>query len=469
MKKALLICLLGLMISSTYAQGVVGDWYGNLSVQGTTIPLVFHVSKSGDIYTTLMDSPNQGAKGLATDKTTFSDNQLMVDASKYGIKYTGTFLPDSNKVKGTFSQGGMQLPLVLTAKPMAAAPLVARPQDPVSFPYKQEQVTFENAKASVKLAGTLTLPANGKLTKVVVLISGSGAQNRNEDMGQLNHRPFLVWSDWLTRNGIAVLRYDDRGVGVSTGNFQTGTTADFADDAEAAVTYLQSRPDMKGVKIGLTGHSEGGLIAPMVTSRNKAVKFVVLLAGPGIPITQLMAKQTADITRMAGASDEIAKMNAATNERVYNVVKDNPNMPKQELEARLTTVLNEEWKKYPSNALGKNKLEDIIKSSISTVTTPWFRYFLGMDPTGYLTKTTCPVLALNGTLDMQVNSVANLAGINNSLKKAGNKNHQEVAMPGLNHLFQKAKTGGVSEYGSLEETVNPEVLKKVTDWITALP
>ena len=144
-------------------------------------------------------------------------------------------------------------------------------------------------------------------------------------------------------------------------------------------------------------------------------------------------------------------------------------MPKQELEAKLTAVLNEEWKKYPSNALGKSKLEDIIKSSINTVTTPWFRYFLGMDPTGYLTKTTCPVLALNGTLDMQVNSVANLAGINNNLKKAGNKNHQEVSMPGLNHLFQKAKTGGVSEYGSLEETVNSEVLKKVTDWITALP
>jgi len=423
MKKALLVCLLGLMISSTYAQGIVGDWYGNLSVQGTTIPLVFHIAKSGDTYTTLMDSPNQGAKGLATDKTTFSANLLSVDASKYGIKYTGTFLPDSNQVKGMFSQGGMQLPLFLTAKPTAAAPLVTRPQDPVSFPYKQEQVTFENTKAGVKLAGTLTLPADGKITKVVVLISGSGAQNRNEDMGQLNHRPFLVWSDWLTRNGIAVLRYDDRGVGESTGSFQTGTTADFADDAEAAVTYLQLRPDMQGVKIGLAGHSEGGLIAPMVASRNKAVKFAVLLAAPGIPITQLMAKQTADITRQAGASEKIAEMNGATNEKVYQVVKDNPSMPNNELEAKLTAVLTEQWKKYPSNAFGKNKLEDIIKASINTVTTPWFRYFLGMDPTGYLARTKCPVLALNGTLDMQVNSVANLAGINNSLKKAGNKNH----------------------------------------------
>ncbi|WP_345954741.1 alpha/beta hydrolase [Mucilaginibacter sp. PAMB04168] len=468
MKRALLTCLLVSFFSYCFAQGIVGDWYGTLKVGDTGIPLVFHIVRAGKTYTSTMDSPNQGAKGLQTGSTTFLNNQLVIDAAQYGIKYTGAYLADSSKINGTFSQGGMQLPLVLANKQQAAVTaLPARMQDPKDFPYKQEQVAFESPKAGAKLAGTLTLPADGKVSKVVVLISGSGPQNRNEEITQYNHRPFLVWSDWLTRQGIAVLRYDDRGVAESTGNFQTATSADFADDAEAAVTYLQSRPDMAGVKIGLVGHSEGGLIAPMVASRNEAVKFIVLLAGPGVPITELMAQQTADLTRQAGASEKMAKMNAATNERLYNAVKNNPNLPKKELEVKLAAVLNEEWKKYPSNALGKAKLQDIIDASIKTVTTPWFRYFLGMDPIQYLKKVKCPVLALNGTLDMQVNSEANLASIRSSLQKAGNTHHQEVPMPQMNHFFQKVKTGSTDEYGKTEETVNPLVLQKVSDWIKA--
>jgi alpha/beta superfamily hydrolase len=469
MKKTLITCSFVLLLCSAYAQSIIGDWYGNLSVKGITIPLVFHVTKSGETYTTLMDSPNQGAKGLITDKTTFVNNELFVDASKYGIKYTGSYLADSNAVKGTFSQGGMQLPLTLITKQTAVAPLSARLQDPKSFPYKQEQVTFENAKANVKLAGTLTLPASGKVSKVAVLISGSGPQNRNEEIVQYNHRPFLVWSDWLTRQGIAVLRYDDRGVGESTGNFQAATSADFAQDVEAAVAYLQSRPDMKGVKIGLIGHSEGGLIAPIVASHNTAIEFIVLLAAPGIKITDLMVQQTADQTRLTGASDKIVKLNAATNSKVYNAVAANKDISQKELEAKLASLLTEEWKKYPSGALGKAKLEDLISASTKMVTTPWFRYFLGMDPTVYLTKVKCPVLALNGTLDMQVNDKVNLAGIGNSLQKAGNAKHQEISMPGMNHFFQKVQTGSVAEYGKVEETVNPLALQKVSDWIKATP
>ena len=230
-----------------------------------------------------MDSPDQGARGLPTDKTTVTGNQLTIEASTYKIKYMGTFLPDRPQIKGTFLQGEGSLPLNLgrTQSAVPAAPIVARPQDPKDFPYKQEDVTFTNPKGGNQLAGTLTpLPADGKATKIVILITGSGPQNRNEELTAVNHRPFLVWSDWLTRNGIAVLRFDDRGVAKSTGNFTTATSADFADDAEAAVTYIQSRADLKGLSIGLMGHSEGGMIAPIVASRNKAVKFIVLLAAP---------------------------------------------------------------------------------------------------------------------------------------------------------------------------------------------
>ncbi|GAB2702866.1 alpha/beta fold hydrolase [Mucilaginibacter koreensis] len=463
--------LLGLLFNILYtkAQSVEGAWYGTLAVQGTNIHLVFHISKTGDIYTSTFDSPDQGANGLATDKTTFINNQLTIDASQFKITYTGTYRTDSAKIAGIFKQGGIELPLNLfkTKQPDAAAKAVVRkPQDPVDFPYKQEDVLFTNAKGGNQLAGTLTLPQDGKFSKAVVLISGSGAQNRNEEL--LGHRPFLVWSDYLTRHGIAVLRYDDRGVSKSTGDFSKATSADFADDAEAAVAYLKARPDMKDVAIGLMGHSEGGLIAPMIASRNKNVAFIVLLAGPGVPIPQLMAQQTADQSRLSGASADVVKMNVATNQKLYNAINQYPNLSADALKVKLDTLLRQDFRSYPAGSLGDSKLDDIINQTISQVNTPWFRYFMSVNPSDYLTKVTCPVLALNGTLDMQVNSIANLAAIKNSLQKADNKNHQEVTLPGLNHLFQKANTGSVAEYGKIEETVNPVALEKVSVWISQL-
>lgn len=298
MKKLNLTLILLLAFTTMQAQNIVGDWYGTLNVQATKLHLVFHISKNAEAYSSTMDSPDQNAFGLATDGTAFSNNQLTIQAAKFGLKYTGTFKADSNNISGTFTQGPVNVPLTLShEKPTAALPPEARPQDPKDFPYKQEQVYFINSKAGDKLAGTLTLPA-GKVSKVVVLISGSGPQDRNEEVKQFNHRPFLVWSDWLTRQGIAVLRYDDRGIGHSTGNFNLATSADFADDAEAAVNYIKSRADLKNLSVGLMGHSEGGMIAPVVASRNKQVDFIVLLAGPGTPITELMLQQSADQARL---------------------------------------------------------------------------------------------------------------------------------------------------------------------------
>jgi uncharacterized protein len=468
MKKMYLALIFTCLLNYAYAQGIAGTWYGNLQVQGAVLPLVFHVTQAGDGYSATMDSPNQGARGLKASNTTFANNQLVIEAAQFGMKYTGTYLPDSNKVNGTFSQGGIQLPLVLTSKAVSAV-LPARPQDPKSYPYKQQEITFHNTKANIRLAGTLTLPATGKFSKVVVLLSGSGPQNRNEEVEQFNHRPFLVWSDWLTRQGIAVLRYDDRGVGQSAGNYNTATSADFADDAEAAVKYLQARPDMKGVSIGLLGHSEGGLLAPMVASRNKAVGFLVLLAAPGVPVTQLMSRQTADQVRISGASEQVANLSIATNQKLYAAVKANTQLTQSQLEAKLTTLLTQEYAQYPAGSLGNANLTNLIQTAVKQASSPWFRYFITMDPAPFLLKTQCPVLALNGTLDLQVNSEDNLAGIRNSLQNAGNKSHQEVELSGLNHLFQQAQSGSVTEYMQIEETVNPVALQKVTDWINTLP
>ncbi len=451
MKKITITIVFITLAYCSFAQSIAGDWYGTLNYPGTgTLHIVFHITKTGDSYSTTMDSPDQGARGLATNSTTVAGDKLTIEASKFGVTYTGTFLPDSNKINGTFKQVNNSTPLNLTTSKPAA--VVARPQDPKDFPYKQEEVTFANPKAGNTLAGTITLPADGKATKIVVLITGSGPQNRNEELKPFNHRPFLVWSDWLTRQGIAVLRYDDRGIGQSTGVFSTATSADFADDAEAAVSYIQSRPDLKNLKIGLMGHSEGGMIAPMVASRDKYVKFIVLLAGPGVPVEQLMLKQVADQMRLGGASDEAIMQASAIYKRASDLIIQNPSSSTAQLKQQVETLLP----------------HDAMVQQLSAQITSWFRYFITFRPADYLTKVKCPVLALDGTLDMQVNSQANLAGIKSALEKGGNKNFQTISMPGLNHLFQKASTGSVAEYGQISETVNPAALQTVSAWINRL-
>lgn len=470
MKRIIWIFALLLMSSSiSFAQGIARDWFGVLTVPGgKSLHLVFHIVKSGEAYNSTMDSPDQGANGLQTDKTTVNGNQLTIDAAKYGIQCTGTYLPDSNLIKGTFKQGAGEFPLILTATKAdvkAAVPIV-RPQEPKDFPYKTEDIVFTNAKGGDRLAGTITMPSDGKAKKIVILITGSGPQNRNEEL--LGHRPFLVWSDWLTRHGIAVLRYDDRGIGQSTGNFRGSTSADFADDAEAAINYIQSRADLKKLSIGLLGHSEGGMIAPIVASRNPAVKFIVLLAGPGVPIVQLMVKQSIDQMRLSGAPEEAIRLSAATDQKLYTLVAQNPKLSSADLKQQGDTLLYRELRTYPPADLGGRSIASIVSSSDAALLDPWFRYFIAFDPGTHLKKVRCPVLALNGTKDMQVNAEANLAGIKASLEKGGNKHFEIVPLDGLNHLFQKANTGAVAEYSQIQETVDPIALEKVSAWISQL-
>jgi pimeloyl-ACP methyl ester carboxylesterase len=337
-----------------------------------------------------------------------------------------------------------------------------RPQDPTDFPYKQEEVSISNTKSKVKLAGTLTMPSSGKVSKIVILITGSGPQNRNEEV--LNHRPFLVWSDWLTRHGIAVLRYDDRGVAKSTGNFATATSFDFADDAEAAVSYIHSRPDLNHLSIGLMGHSEGGFIAPIVAGRNNNVKFIVLLAGPGVPIYQLGLKQSADMSRVAGVSDTIIAQNLALNTKFFNLTLQDSSVSVGQFKNDIDTLLHHEmlsrhWDKAKFNGW---------KQAYERLTNPWQRIFLRLKPADYLVKLKCPVLALNGTKDIAVNCEANLAAITKALNQGGNKKYKIVRFQGLNHLFQKAKTGSEKEYTQISETINPVVLTTVSNWINSL-
>ncbi len=443
------------------AQDITGSWNGVLDIQGTRLRVVFNIEKNGDTYVSTMDSPDQGAKGIATDETTFKENVLTIKANALAMTFSGDWLPEKNEIKGTFNQSTFSIPLTLSKEPVEQP---ARPQDPRDFPYRQEEVTFQNTRDEVTLAGTLTLPEKRKVDQVVVLLSGSGPQNRNEELKVYNHRPFLVLSDYLTRQGIGVLRYDDRGVGESTGVHAAATTTDLSYDAEAAVTYLNNRSDLKGAKIGLVGHSEGGMIAPMVAARNKKVDFIVLLAGPGIPITELMLLQSKAVAETAGFPDNLVEADLQLKKDIYAYLLKDTDKSAEEMKPELNEIVEEGFKKYYKSELPESQKEKTFQQ-YQQMLTPWFLDYIRTKPEDYLRKVKVPVLALNATLDTQVTSKENLAGLETTLKNGGNKKVEIIEMEGLNHIFQKAQTGAVSEYGQIEETFNEEAMQIIAEWI----
>ncbi|TLU92506.1 alpha/beta hydrolase [Dyadobacter sediminis] len=339
-----------------------------------------------------------------------------------------------------------------------------RAQEPLEpYPYYSDIVTFENTTAKIKLAGTLTLPSRKGNFPVVILISGSGPQNRDEEM--LGHKPFLVISDYLTRKGIAVLRFDDRGCGKSTGDFMTATSEDFAADVSSAIDYLKTRKEINKEKIGLAGHSEGGIIAPMIASVSEDVRFMVLLAAPAIQLRKMMMIQNELIARAFGVPEnEIVTLNTI-NSDIYEMVTLSDNTAK--LKADLTRYTDDERvKNVPVQLLppGMSR-KQYIDAQIATLSSRWAQYLLKYDPAVALEKVKCPVLALNGAKDLQVTSKDNLPAIQNALIKGGNKKVAVKEFPRLNHLFQECETGSPAEYRLIEQTFSPEALSEMSDWI----
>ncbi|MDN3678672.1 alpha/beta fold hydrolase [Flavobacterium paronense] len=315
MKRTFLTIAFFFCFSNLFSQEIIGSWAGELSVSGTKLPLVFNIKQNGVELITTMDSPMQGAKDLPTDNTSFVDNKLSIDAKKFGISYKGKF--ENETINGTFSQGGASMPLILSRKKEGESAL-KRPQTPQPpFNYKIEEVTFTNPIDKNTLAGTLTTPADKKTFPIVVLISGSGQQNRDSEI--FGHKSFWVIADDFAKKGIGVLRVDDRGTGGSNGISRDVTTQNFAGDTNAAVEFLAQ----KGfTNIGLIGHSEGGIIAPMVASQNPKVKFIIAMAGPGVPTDELLLLQTNAIGKASGASEEELKSDAETNRKLYALVKN---------------------------------------------------------------------------------------------------------------------------------------------------
>ena len=455
-----------LIIFAGKAQDITGDWAGALDVQGVQLRVVFHITKSEDGLKATMDSPDQGAKGIPVNGVTFERPVLKLDMSNIGANYEGSVNDDFTNITGIFTQGGHDLALALSKKTETELGTMTpkRPQTPKEpFPYYSEDVVFNNTAAGVELAGTLTLPDSVGKYPVVVLISGSGPQDRNEEL--MNHKPFLVLSDYLTRHGIGVLRYDDRGIGASKGDFAAATSADFATDAFAAVEYLKTRGDVMTDKIGLAGHSEGGMIAPMVAADHPDdIAFIVLLAGPGTLLTDLLQEQVALISRVSGASEEEIKRNAALSAGAYAIVQQGNDLEteKKLLESYFDKALDEMDATELEAAGGKSAVK---QKQITTLQSPWFRFFITFNPADYLKRVKCPVLAVNGSKDLQVPAKSNLPAIKAALDEGGNTQYRIVELEGLNHLFQKCETGAPAEYAKIEETMNPKLLETVTEWI----
>ncbi|WP_264520024.1 alpha/beta hydrolase family protein [Flavobacterium sp. N1994] len=442
--------------SFIYSQEIIGSWGGELDIQGNKLPLIFNIKQKGNQLVSTMDSPMQGAKDIAISQTTFEKNELTLVSTTMQLQFKGSLNVD--KIEGTFTQGPMSLPLILTRKKDGES-VLKRPQTPQPpFNYKIEEVTFINPIDKNTLAGTLTTPSNKKEFPVVVLITGSGQQNRNSEI--FGHQSFWVIADDFAKKGIGVLRVDDRGIGGSDGLTMSVTTKNFADDTNAAVDFLAQ----KGFsKIGLIGHSEGGIIAPMVASQNPKVKFIITMAGPGIPTDELLILQTNAIAKASGASDDAIKSGEETNRKLYALVKNHTG---NDLQGELKKVLIASMQKLPEEQQPDAKeIATVAEQESKKISIPWYTYFLKINPDVYWSKLKIPVLAMNGTKDLQVISKENLAGIKASLEKAKNKQFEIIELPNLNHLFQEAKTGTVEEYGQLEQTIAPVVLDKMSSWI----
>jgi hypothetical protein len=419
---------------------LVGDWHGTLRSATSELRVGLEIkARRGGGYEGRLISPDQSPAWLPLDVVTLEAGHLVISGARLNGRYEGWWDEDWQGFVGTWTQGEAA-PLVLTrGKP----PERLRPQTPKPpFPYRAEEVAFDSAPG-VTLAGTLTLPPGKGPFPAAVLITGSGAQDRDESV--MGHRPFLVLADALTRRGVAVLRTDDRGFAKSTGDFDKATSEDFAADAEAGVKYLAGRPQIDAARIGLIGHSEGGLIGPMVAAKDPRAAFVVMLAGPGVPTRELLAAQREAVARTAGAPPEAVARNEAIIGRVEAALA-------QGKDAEAAKVLTEAGMPAAGAA-------EVLRQRSS----PWYRWFIAYDPRPTLRQLRIPVLAIDGDKDVQVVAAQNLPSIREALKD--DPKAQVVELPGLNHLFQTAGTGAPSEYAQIEETIAPAALDLVTDWV----
>jgi pimeloyl-ACP methyl ester carboxylesterase len=438
-------------------------WLGTLNAGGAKLRILIHLGKGADGKPLAsLDSLDQGQKGLPLDVVTWDEESVKLEGKALGVVYEGKLDETGKELKGEWKQGGATLPLDL--QQVDSEPQANRPQTPKRpFPYNEIEVAYENTAAGVKIAGTLTVPRTAGPHPAVLLITGSGAQDRDETI--FNHKPFLVLADYLTRREIAVLRVDDRGVGGSTTAATEATTADLAEDVRSGIEFLKSRPEIDAAHIGLIGHSEGGTIAPLVASQSADVAFIVMLAGSAVTGEEVLYQQGAALLKAAGASDKVLAAQRELQSRMFTVVKATPDVQEavEKMKASIAEFIDS-LDDETRNGLGGD-VKATVAAQAPRVAGNWFRFLLTYDPRSSLEKTRCPVLALNGQRDLQVLPQENLAIIREALTAGGNADFEIHELPRLNHLFQTSTTGQVAEYGQIEETFAPSALEVIGNWI----
>lgn len=449
----------------------VGAWLGSLDVQGAgvTLRLRFDVTRDGDGLAATLHSIDQGNAEIPVETVETDGWKLTMTMPSVGASFEGTLSEDGAAIDGTFTQMGAPMPLRLERTSEEEADAAARrPQDPEEpFPYLAEEVNYPNPEGGHVLAGAFTRPRDGGPFPAVILISGSGPQDRDEAL--LGHRPFLVLSDHLTRRGIAVLRFDDRGVGKSTGDFAAATSEDFASDVLAGVAYLLGRDDVDPDRIGLAGHSEGGLIAPMAAVASDDIAYVVLMAGPGVNGERILYAQTELIGRAAGMSEARLAATRKLQSELFAVLKtnDDPESSAPQMEALVRAHLEKATPEERAQAgvTDSASFARAVATEVRQINSPWFRYFLVHEPAAFLERVTVPVLAVAGAKDLQVPADENLSEIAAALKRGGNTAWRTHLLPDHNHLFQRAETGAPSEYATIDETWSVESMEIIADWI----
>jgi len=438
---------------------IAGTWLGELEIPNTAkLRMGITISKTKDnSYKGVLNIIDQATGDIPCDEVIHKNDSVIIRINGLGIEIAGIIDPEHKRIMSEFRQHGGIFPIFFNR--VDKLPELSRPQEPKKpYPYNEENVVFENKKAGIKLAGTLTFPKSKTKFPAVILVSGSGQQDRNEEIGR--HKPFWIIADYLTRNGIAVLRVDDRGIGGSTGNFDQSTTGDFAEDALSGITFLKSRQEINPKKIGIIGHSEGGMVAPLAASMSSDVAFIVSMAGAFINFEDVVIDQILNQLKLQGIKDEDIELERNWRKKIYSLAKENTDS---------ATAAKKLWEIY--NALPEDEMTRLNwpkgrhNAQIKQVLNPWWRYILGMDNKTILMKVKCPVLAIYGELDQQVNPDKNIPVIEEALKEGGNKNFMVKKLPGLNHLFQTAKTGSEYEYIRIEETISPQALQVITDWI----
>ncbi len=419
-----------------------------MKIQGQELRVVFNIMDKDGGYEATMDSPDQGAKGIPMTSATFENGLLRIEANNLYMRYEGVLKDDL--IEGRFTQMGMGHKMDLRRGEIK----LSRPQTPVPpYPYNSEDVKFDNREAGITLAGTFTYPEAGSNFPAVVLLTGSGAQNRDEDI--MEHKPFLLLADYLTRRGIAVLRFDDRGVGESGGDYASATIGDLAADGSAAVDWLKSRHEVDASRVGVLGHSAGGTQAIMIAAERSDLAFIVMLAGAAVKGDVLMEVQRRLIAEAAGVPESAIQENEKLVASIQSVIdKYTAEAVFAAPEDYIDQVMDPASKDYQN-------WKSLLTNELLRMASPELQSMLSYDPAVDLGRIKCPVLALNGEKDLQVEAGMNL----DAVERYVNSGATVKKYPGLNHLFQHATTGSVTEYGTIEETMSPEVPADIAEWI----